>query len=82
MQKNVIGKDWDNSPIRAYLNQLRRHVRGEEFNQPWDNGVLSSIAAVLIKGDDWEQLLHFMQSKGIVRLPFSICLLWCVKWIR
>lgn len=71
--KNVIRKDWDNSPIRAYLNQLRRHVRGEEFNQPWDNGVLSSIAAVLIKGDDWEQLLHFMQSKGMYdyRLAFA-----------
>ena len=73
--KEVIGlSDWDNSYIRAYLNQLRRHVRGEEFHQPWDNGVLSSMAAVLLKGDDWEQLLHFMQSKGMYdyRLAFAI----------
>ena len=72
--KNVIGSDWDNSPVRTYLNQLRRHVRGEEFNQSWDNGVLSSISAVLIKGDEWEQLLNFMQSKGMYdyRIAFAL----------
>lgn len=72
--KNVIGSDWENSPVRTYLNQLRRHVRGEEFNQPWDNGVLSSISAVLIKGDEWEQLLNFMQSKGMYdyRIAFAL----------
>ena len=71
--KNVIGVEWDNSPIRTYLNQLRHHVRGEEFNQLWDNGLLSSISAVLIKGDEWEQLLNFMQSKGMYdyRIAFA-----------
>lgn len=71
--KNIIGVEWNNSPIRTYLNQLRRHVRGEEFNQLWDNGLLSSISAVLIKGDEWEQLLNFMQSKGMYdyRIAFA-----------
>ena len=71
--KNVIGVEWDNSPVRTYLNQLRRHVRGEEFNQLWDNGLLSSISAILIKGDEWEQLLNFMQSKGMYdyRIAFA-----------
>lgn len=72
--RNIIGVDWENSSIRTYLNQLRRHVRGEEFNQSWDNGVLSSISAVLIKGDEWEQLLNFMQSKGMndYRIAFAM----------
>lgn len=72
--RNIIAEKWESSPIRTYLNQLRRHVRGEEFNQQWDNSVLSSIAAVLIKGDDWEQLLNFMQSKGMYdyRIAFAI----------
>lgn len=71
--KNVIGVEWNNSSVRTYLNQLRRHVRGEEFNQIWDNGLLSSISAVLIKGDEWEQLLKFMQSKGMYdyRIAFA-----------
>lgn len=44
---DTLGDKWANSSIRTFLNQLRRHVRGEEFTQPWDNGVLSSIAAVI-----------------------------------
>lgn len=70
---DTLGDSWANSSIRTFLNQLRRHVRGEEFTQPWDNGVLSSIAAVITKGDDWENLLNFMQSKGMTdyRIAFS-----------
>ena len=72
--RNLIGPGWDNSTVRTFLNQLRRHVRGEEFNQSWDNGVLSSMSAVLIKGDEWEQLLNFMQSKGMYdyRIAFAL----------
>lgn len=70
---DTLGDNWGNSTIRTFLNQLRRHVRGEEFTQPWDNGVLSSIAAVISKGDDWDNLLNFMQSKGMTdyRIAFS-----------
>ena len=72
--KEVLGDQWEQSEVRNYLNQLRRHIRGEEFNQEWDNGLLSSMAAVLTKGDDWEPLLRFMQSKGMYdyRIAFSI----------
>lgn len=70
---DTLGNKWANSSIRTFLNQLRRHVRGEEFSEPWDNGVLSSIAAVISKGDDWENLLNFMQSKDMTdyRIAFS-----------
>lgn len=68
-----LGDKWKDSTIRTFLNQLRRHVRGEEFTQPWENGILSSIAAVITKGDDWEPLLRFMQTKGLTdyRIAFS-----------
>lgn len=70
---NILGDKWANSSIRTFLNQLRRHVRGEEFTQPWNNGVLSSIAAVISKGDNWESLISFMQLKGMTdyRIAFS-----------
>lgn len=70
---DTLGDKWQDSTIRTFLNQLRKHVRGEEFNQPWQNGVLSSAAAVVTKGDDWEALLNFMQSKGMTdyRIAFS-----------
>lgn len=73
--KDVIGEsEWANSSVRTYLNKLRHHLRGKEFDQSWDNGVLSSIAVVLIKGDDWKQLLDFMQSREMFdyRLAYAI----------
>lgn len=72
--KEILGDKWETSSIRTYLNQLRRHIRGEEFNQEWNNGLLSSMAAVLLKGDDWETLLRFMQDKGMndYRIAYSI----------
>ncbi len=63
--REIIGADWGDSEERTFLNHLRRHVRGESFTLPWDNGLFSSIAAVITKGDDWLQLLKFMQSKGM-----------------
>lgn len=71
--KDTLADKWEESPIRTFLNQLRRHVGGGEFSQPWNNGILSSIAAVVMKGDDWGNLLDFMRSKGMTdyRLAFS-----------
>lgn len=72
--KQVYNEEWENSHAREFLNSLRRHLRGDEFSQKWDNGLLSSVAAVLIKGDDWEKLLHFMQSQKMsdYRIAFSL----------
>lgn len=71
--RDVLGAEWETSPIRTFLNQLRKHIRGEEFNQKWNNGVLSSLAAVVLKGDDWEVLLDFMRRKGMTdyRLAYA-----------
>ena len=71
--REVLGNNWEHSYYRTYLNDLRRHIGGNKFNQDWSNGLLSSMAAVLIKGDDWKILLHFMQSKGMYdyRIAFS-----------
>lgn len=71
--KEVYQDSWENSLTRAYLNDLRRHIAGSEFNYEWNNGLLSSIAAVIIAGDDWEKLLAFMQSKEMTdyKLAFA-----------
>lgn len=59
----VLGDNWKDSRVRTYLNALRHHIAGEEFNQDWRDGLLSSITAVVVAGDDWEKLLAFMQNK-------------------
>lgn len=72
--KDVYGDSWDGSFTKVFLNDLRRHVRGSAFDEKWDNGLMSSLAAVLTHGDDWHKLLLFMQSKGMYdyRLAFAI----------
>lgn len=74
--KEVLGSEWvDGNFVRRYLNAMRKHIIGKnEFTEEWRNGLLSSMTAVLSKGDDWEGLLSFMQGKGLTdyRLAFAI----------
>lgn len=72
--KEIYGEKWDESNTKIILNKLRRHVRGENFDVEWDNGLLSSIAAVITNGSDWTKLLVFMQNHGMYdyRLAFSM----------
>ena len=71
--KEVYGEQWDNSSNKQALNQMRRYVQGQESSFEWNNYLISSIAAVIAKGDDWNKLLDFMRSKGMsdYRLAFA-----------
>ena len=73
--KDIIGSDgWKGSYAEITLNALRRHVRGEGFQHNWGNDVLSSIAAVVVCGEDWQKLLEYMQSKEMTeyQIAFSM----------
>lgn len=61
--KEYLGDLWDNSRERDFINKLRQHINGQEFSVEWDNGLLSSFAAVICKGNDWDSLLNFMQAQ-------------------
>lgn len=71
--KDVLKTDWENSTIRTYLNDLRRHIAGDDFKYKWDNGLLSSISAAVLSGEDWEKMLSFMQRKEMTdyRLAYA-----------
>lgn len=71
--KEVYGEQWYNSSNKQALNQMRRYVQGQESSFEWNNYLISSIAAVIAKGDDWNKLLDFMRSKGMsdYRLAFA-----------
>lgn len=71
--KEVYSDTWENCETRSFMNDLRRHIAGDSFNHEWNNGLLSSIAAVIIAGNEWDKLLSFMQSKGMTdyRIAFS-----------
>lgn len=63
--KAVYGDLWDESYAKIVLNQMRRYVRAQESNISWKDDLFSSVAAVIAKGSDWEQLRKFMQSKSM-----------------
>lgn len=72
--KAYLGNNWDGCTERDFLNKLRKHIAGEAFNVEWDNGALCSMAAVVLRGDEWDTLLSFMQRKGMYdyRLAFAL----------
>ena len=73
VRDSIYKDDWEKSSAKPFMNALRRNLNGEEFTEKWDNGVLSAIAAVLMKGDTWDGMRLFLISKGIQNqtLPFA-----------
>lgn len=71
--KDIYGSEWESSDVKRELNQMRRFIAGAEAEPTWTNGYISSMAAVLLKGDDWDKLLAFMRSKSMYdyRLAFA-----------
>ena len=72
--KEVFEPEWKGSYPEITLNALRRHVRGDEFNHVWKEDIYSALSAVIIRGDDWQKLLQYMQDKEMTdyRLAFSM----------
>lgn len=69
---------WQTSATRTFLNGLRHSLAGEYFQIEWNNGMLSSLAAFLMRGDDWKDMMEFMQSNGMYdyRLAFAFYGTW------
>lgn len=72
--KDECKGEWKGSYTEVTLNALRRHIRGDEFPYIWRDDILSSMSALIIRGDDWQKLLEFMQSKEMTdyRIAFSM----------
>lgn len=71
--KDIYGSEWEDSDTKRELNQMRRFIAGAEAEPTWNNGYIPSMAAVLLKGDDWDKLLAFMRGKSMYdyRLAFA-----------
>lgn len=72
--KEYIGEAWNDSQTKKLLNNLRRNIAGqEEFSIQWDKGLISAIAAFLLKGDSHEKLSKFLTDCEIEdgRLAFG-----------
>lgn len=72
--KEVCEGEWKGSYAEVTLNSLRHHIRGDEFSHEWKDDIYSSIAALIIKGDDWQKFLEYMQGKEMTdyRIAFAM----------
>lgn len=73
--KDSLGDKWVKGfYISDFLNCLRRTINNQENIEDWQDGLLSSIAALTLKGDDWSKLLQFMLGKGMrdCRIAFAL----------
>lgn len=71
--RDICQEEWNNSDIKISLNNMRRYINGSSSDFQWNNLLFSSIAAVIAKGNDWDELLAFMRNKNITdyRLAFA-----------
>ena len=67
-----VGEDaWPSSQIQRFMENLQQHVVGAEYKEPWHNDVLSSVAIVVTKGDEWTTLLSNMQKREMTDYRFA-----------
>ena len=69
----------EQNPAIVFLQKLRRHVWGNAFDVAWENGLLSSVAAVLVAGEDWTKLLRYMQGKEMTDYTLAFAMFGCLN---
>ena len=75
--KNILQSehiDWESSPERIYLNSLRQNIANSEpFNlQQSPNIITMSIAAFLLKGDDFDALTRYLEENGVPNYSYVL----------
>ncbi len=61
--RDVYKESWEDCGYRRPLNEMRRYVRMQDNKLEWNDCLISSIAAVIAHGDDWNKLHDFMWKK-------------------
>lgn len=75
--KNILQSqhiDWENSIERVYFNSLRQNIANSEpFNlQQSPNIIILSIAAFLLKGDDFEVLVRYLEDNALSNYSYVL----------
>lgn len=72
--KTECGQEWEGSAERNYLNALRQHIAsGESFDiSKTQDIVLKSLAIYVLKGDDYEEMMRYMEYNAIADYRFVL----------
>ena len=72
--KIECGQEWEGSVERIYLNDLRQHIAsGELFDvTKIQDIVLKSLAIFVLKGDDYEEMMRYMEYNAVTDYRFVL----------
>lgn len=77
--KNILiakGKEWDNSSEQLYFYHLRQNIQDfTPFNlNEIGDIVLQSLVAIILKGEDFEALISYLESNNISDFRYSLAM--------
>lgn len=69
-----FGQTWEGSTVRTFLNDLRQHIAS---GGPFDitkapDITLKSLAVFVLKGDDYEEMLRYMENNAQIDYRFVL----------
>ena len=77
--KNILeskGQEWQNSEEQLYFHHMRQNIQDfspfnlEEINNP----ILKSLVAIVLKGEDFEALLDYLQNNSIADFRYAVAM--------
>ena len=70
------GKEWKGSPEQLYFHHLRQNIKDfTPFNvQEVDNIILQSLAAFILKGEDYDSLINYLESNSVANYQYALSL--------
>lgn len=70
------GNVWKGSTEQLYFHHLRQNIKEfTPFNiQEIDNVILQSLAAFLLKGEDYDSLINYLESNSILNYQYALSL--------
>lgn len=70
------GKEWKGSPEQLYFHHLRQNIKDfTPFNvQEVDNIILQSLAAFILKGEDYDSLINYLESNSVSNYQYALSL--------
>ena len=70
------GKEWKGSPEQLYFHHLRQNIKDfTPFNvQEVDNIILQSLAAFILKGEDYDSLINYLESNSVPNYQYALSL--------
>ena len=71
-----MGQQWQGSDTQAYFDSMRKNIsKYEPFElMDIDNPVLQSVAAFILKGEDYDSLKSYLETNAVTQYQYALAL--------